>query len=198
MVYSYIRVSTDKQDYSNQEFSILQYANKNGLGNVEFISETVSGKISWKSREISKLVDRMNKGDTLIVSELSRLGRTMLEIFELISILLRKEVVIHVVKGNIILKDDIQSKVFTFAFSLGSEIERDLISQRTKEALASKKASGVKLGRPQGSQSSKLDMHVDEIKKYRSLGVSVTSIAKILQVPQPTLYYFCKSRKLLQ
>ena len=197
MVYSYILVSTDKQDYSNQEFFVLQYANRNNLGNVEFTSETISGKVSWKDREISKLIEGLQKGDILIVSELSRLGRTMLEIFELISILLRKDVEIHVVKGNIILKDDIQSKVFTFAFSLGSEIERDLISQRTKEALASKKASGVKLGRPKGSQSSKLDKYVDEIKKYRALGVSVTSIAKILQVPQPTLHYFCKSRKLI-
>jgi DNA invertase Pin-like site-specific DNA recombinase len=121
----------------------------------------------------------------------------MLEVFKVISILLRKNVQIHVIKGNTVLKDDIQSKVFTFAFSLGSEIERDLISQRTKEALAAKKSNGVKLGMKTGSKSCKLDIHLKVIKSFIDKKVSVTSIAKILNVPQPTMYYFCKTRNLL-
>jgi DNA invertase Pin-like site-specific DNA recombinase len=120
-IFGYIRVSTDKQELKNQEYIILQYAYKNALGNIDILSETVSGKISWKKRELAHLVDKIDKGDVLIVSELSRLGRSMLEIFEMISILLRKAAIIHVVKGNLILKDDIQSKIFAFAFSLGAE-----------------------------------------------------------------------------
>ena len=197
MIYAYIRVSTDKQDFDSQRYSILEYANKNKLSNIDFAAESVSGTKSWKTRAIAEMVDRIKDGDILIVSELSRLGRSMLEIFELISILLRKSVQIHVIKGDVILKDDIQSKVFTFAFSLGSEIERDLISQRTKEALAAKKAKGIKLGRKNGSRSSKLDPHHKEIKAFIDKKVSLTAIAKILNVSQPMLYYYCKSRKLI-
>ena len=148
--YAYIRVSTDKQDLENQKFVILQYANDKKLRNVEFIEETISGRISWKNRKLKDLIDNLKSGDNLIVAELSRLGQSMLEIMELLSILLRKGVNVYVVKGNYELKDDIQSKVLTFAFSLASEIERELISQRTKEALAKRKAEGKKLGRPKG------------------------------------------------
>ena len=197
MIYSYIRVSTDKQEYDSQKYSVLKYANKKKLSDIEFIAESVSGKKTWKSRAIAEIVDKAVDNDVLIVSELSRLGRSMLEVFEIISILLRKNVEIHVLKGNIILKDDIQSKVFTFAFSLASEIERDLISQRIKEALAAKKSKGKKLGRKSGSQSCELDVHLKEIKSFIDKQVSVTSIAKILNVSQPRLYYFCKTRKLL-
>ena len=198
MNYAYIRVSTDKQDFANQQYAILEYANKNEIGNIDFLSESVSGKKSWKVRALAEMIDKTAAGDTLIVAELSRLGRSMLEIFELISILLRKNVDIHVTKGNILLKNDIQSKVFTFAFSLAAEIERDLISQRTKEALAAKRANGKKLGRPFGSKSSKLDDRIKEIQSLTEKKISVSSIAKILQIPQSTLYYFCKTRNLLK
>ena len=197
MNYAYIRVSTDKQDFENQRYAVLEYAHKNKLSDIEFAAESVSGTKSWKDRAIAEIVNRATAKDVLIVSELSRLGRSMLEIFEVISILLRKDVQIHVIKGNTILKDDIQSKVFTFAFSLGSEIERDLISQRTKEALAARKSKGKKLGRKTGSKSCELDIHLKEIKAFIDKQVSVSSIAKIMNVSQPRLYYFCKTRKLL-
>jgi DNA invertase Pin-like site-specific DNA recombinase len=197
MIYSYLRVSTDKQDSNNQRHSVLEYVNRNNLGSVNFTAESISSRKSWKERAIADIVEKSVEGDIIIVSELSRLGRSMLEIFELVSILLRKKVEIHIIKGNTILKDDIQSKVFTFAFSLGSEIERDLISQRTKEALAAKKATGARLGRKSGTKSSKLDEHLNEIKKYVSKDLSISSIAKIFEVPQPTMYYFCKTRNLL-
>jgi DNA invertase Pin-like site-specific DNA recombinase len=193
-IFGYIRVSTDKQELRNQEYIILQYANKNSLGNIDILSETVSGKISWEKRELAQLVEKIDRGDILIVSELSRLGRSMLEIFEMISILLRKAAAIHVVKGNLILKDDIQSKVFAFAFSLGAEIERDLISQRTKEALQYRKKKGKTLGRPTGSWSSKLDKETAQIVELRKKKVSIASIAKIYNVGATTVRSFCLSR----
>ncbi len=194
--YAYIRVSTDKQDLENQKFAILQYANDKKLGNVEFIEEAVSGRISWKNRKLKVLIDNLQTGDNLIVAELSRLGRSMLEIMELLSILLRKGVNVYVIKGNYELKDDIQSKVLTFAFSLASEIERELISQRTKEALAKRKAEGKKLGRPKGSYSSKLDEKREYIEELLNKGVSISSISKILGVHYHTVRNYIKRRGL--
>jgi len=194
--YAYIRVSTDKQDLENQKFAILQYANNKKLGNVEFIEEAVSGRISWKNRKLKDLIDSLRAGDNLIVAELSRLGRSMLEIMELLNILLSKGVNVYVVKGNYELKDDIQSKVLAFAFSLASEIERELISQRTKEALAKRKAEGKRLGRPKGSYSSKLDKHREEIEDLLNKGVSIASISKILGVHYHTVRNYVKRRNL--
>ena len=194
--YAYIRVSTDKQDLENQRYSILEYANKKKLGNVEFVEESVSGKVSWKNRKLKGLIGQLRKGDNLIVAELSRLGRSMLEIMELLNILLSKGVNVYVVKGNYELKDDIQSKVLAFAFSLASEIERELISQRTKEALARVRAEGKKIGRPKGSYSSKLDEKREYIEELLNKGVSIASIAKILGVHYQTMRNYIKRRKL--
>ena len=194
--YAYIRVSTDKQDLENQKFAILQFANNKKLGNVEFIEEAVSGKVSWKNRKLKDLIMQLQKRDNLIVAELSRLGRSMLEIMELLNLLLQKGINIYVVKGNYELKDDIQSKVLAFAFSLASEIERELISQRTKEALAKRKAEGKKLGRPKGSYSSKLDEKREYIEELLNKGVSIASIAKILGVHYQTMRNYIKRRKL--
>ncbi len=194
--YAYIRVSTDKQDLENQRYSILEYANKKKLGNVEFVEESVSGKVSWKNRKLKGLIGQLRKGDNLIVAELSRLGRSMLEIMELLNVLLSKGVNVYIVKGNYELKDDIQSKVLAFAFSLASEIERELISQRTKEALARVRAEGKKIGRPKGSYSSKLDEKKEYIEELLNKGVSIASIAKILGVHYQTMRNYIKRRKL--
>ena len=198
MTYAYIRVSTDKQDLENQRFEILKYANDKKLGNVEFVEETVSGRKSWKNRKLGELVEKLQKGDVLIVAELSRLGRSMLEIMELLSILLRKGVELHIVKNNQVLKDDLHSKVFAMAFSIAAEIERELISQRTKEALARRKAQGKPLGRPKGSYSSRLEQHRKQIEEFLSKGVSISSIAKIIGVPYSTLRSYLKRRNLIR
>jgi len=195
-VYGYIRVSTDKQDTDNQRYEILKYANSKKLGNVELIEETVSGRKSWKDRKIGELLPKLKKGDVLLITELSRLGRSMLEIMELLSILLRKGVELHVVKNNQVLKDDLHSKVFAMAFSIAAEIERELISQRTKEALARRKAEGKPLGRPKGSYSSKLDQYRPQIEEFLSKGVSISSIAKIIGVPYTTLWGYLKRRNM--
>jgi DNA invertase Pin-like site-specific DNA recombinase len=179
----------------NQKFEILKYANEKKLGNVEFIEETVSGRKSWKNRKIGVLISELQKGDILIVTELSRLGRSMLEIMEILSILLRKGVEPHVVKNNQVLKDDLQSKVFAMAFSIAAEIERELISQRTREALQRRKAEGKPLGRPRGSYSSKLDRYREQIEELLSKGVSISSIAKIIEVPYSTMYSYVQRRK---
>jgi DNA invertase Pin-like site-specific DNA recombinase len=193
--YAYIRVSTDKQDVENQRYEILRYANEKKLGNVEILEETVSGRKSWKDRKLGELIEKLQKGDILIVPELSRLGRSMLEIMELLSILLRKGVELHVVKNRQILKDDLQSKVFAMAFSIAAEIERELISQRTKEALQRRKAEGKPLGRPKGSYSSKLDQYREQIDELLSKGVSISSIAKIIGVSYSTLWNYLKRRR---
>jgi len=196
-VFAYIRVSTDKQDVENQRYEILKYANGKKLGNVEILEETVSGRKSWKDRKLGELVEKLQKKDILIVPELSRLGRSMLEIMELLSILLRKGVELHVVKNNQILKDDLQSKVFAMVFSIAAEIERELISQRTREALARRKAEGKPLGRPKGTRSSSLDRHYQEIKEFLQKGVSISSIAKIIGKSYPTVYSYVKRRGLV-
>ena len=193
-VYAYIRVSTDSQETENQRYEVLKYANEKKLGNVEIVEETISGKKSWKKRQLGNLVDELQEGDILIITELSRLGRSMLEIMELLSILLRKGVELHVVKNRQILKDDLQSKVFAMAFSIAAEIERELISQRTREALQRRKAEGKPLGRPKGSYSSKLDKYREQIEELRAKGVSIASIAKILEVPYTTLYDYLRRR----
>ena len=195
-IYSYLRVSTDKQELENQKFEVLKYANDNKLGNVEFVEETVSGRKSWKERKIGKLVEELQQGDILIITEFSRLGRSILEIIEFLSILLRKGVELHVVKNKQVLKDDLQSKVFAMAFSIASEIERKLISQRTKEALQRRKAEGKSLGRPKGSFSSRLDKYRDQIVEFRNRGVSISSIAKILEVPYTTLWSYLRNREI--
>jgi len=193
-VYAYIRVSTNEQDVDNQRYEILRYANEKKLGNVNFVEETITGKRSWKKRKLKTLVEELGKGDILIVSELSRLGRSMLEIMELLSILLRKGVELHITKNRQVFTDDLHSKVFAMAFSLAAEIERELISQRTKEALARKKAEGKPLGRPKGSFSSRLLKYDDTIKQLLSKGVSISSIAKLLEVPYTTLYQYIRRR----
>ncbi len=158
----------------------------------------MSGRKSWKEREIGALIPKLRKGDILIVTELSRLGRSMLEIMELLSILLRAGVELHVVKNDQVLKDDLQSKVFAMAFSIAAEIERELISRRTKEALARLKKQGKKIGRPKGSRKSSLDKHYDQIKELLDKGVSVASIAKILGRHYNTVYSYVKRRGLVK
>lgn len=138
-------------------------ANEKRLGYVEFIEEQISGKVSWRNRKIFAIINEAKKDDVIIVSELSRLGRSMLEIMEILSIATQKQLKIYSVKGDWHLDGSIQSKVMAMVFSMASEIERDLISSRTKEALRFKKENGIKLGRPKGPGKSKLDKFKPEI-----------------------------------
>jgi DNA invertase Pin-like site-specific DNA recombinase len=174
---AYMRVSGDRQDAENQRLEILKLANEKALGKVEFIEEVVSGRKSWRERQVAAVIDGMGKGDALVVAELSRLGRSMLEIMEILSQATRRGIRIFASKGAWSLDGSLQSKVVAMAFAIAAEIERDLISQRTKAALATKRAAGVVLGRPKGPGRSKLDAPGEEIRGLLALGLAQTKIA---------------------
>ena len=196
MVYGYIRVSSDKQTVENQRFEILNFCKKEGLSIDGWIEETVSGTKSYDKRELGNLINQVHKDDLIICSELSRLGRNLFMIMEILNQCMDKECRIWTIKDAYRLGDDIQSKVLAFAFGLSAEIERNLISQRTKEALARKKAEGVTLGRPKGRKSDKVKLSGKEeiIKDLRSHGVAISEIAKIYKVNRNTVSSFIHNR----
>jgi DNA invertase Pin-like site-specific DNA recombinase len=196
MIYGYIRVSTDKQTVENQRFEINTFCERNKISVDGWIEETISGTKSYNKRELGKLLKKVEKGDTIICSELSRLGRNLFMIMEILNICMTKECKVWTIKDNYRLGDDIQSKVLAFAFGLSAEIERNLISQRTKEALARKKAEGVTLGRPKGRLSDpekyKLYKKTTLIQELLKVNTSKRKIAKICKVDRNTLDRFIK------
>ncbi len=196
MIYGYIRVSTDKQTVENQRFEINQFAIKNNLIIEKWIEETISGTKEVDKRTLGKLLKKTKKDDILICSELSRLGRSLFMIMEVLNFCMKREVKIWTIKDNYRLGEDIQSKVLAFAFGLSAEIERNLISQRTKEALARKKAEGVILGRPLGRKSSKVKLSGKElqIQKLLNKDVSYSAIGRILGVNRITVSKFANER----
>ncbi len=149
-VVAYLRVSTEKQFLENQQEEIIRFAEKNGLNIDRWYMETVSGKVSTKERKLSGLLEKMKPGDSLIVTEISRLSRTLLEIMTILNSCIKKKVVLYSTKEGYVFQNDINSKVLGFAFGLMAEIERNLISMRTKEALARRKQEGKHLGRRKG------------------------------------------------
>lgn len=199
MIYGYIRVSTDKQTVENQRFEINQFALKNNLVIEKWIEETISGTKEVDKRTLGKLLKKTKKDDILICSELSRLGRSLFMIMEVLNFCMKREVKIWTIKDNYRLGEDIQSKVLAFAFGLSAEIERNLISQRTKEALARKKAEGVILGRPLGKKSSKVKLSGKElqVQKLLNKNVSYSAIGRILGVNRITVTKFAKERILI-
>lgn len=196
MIYGYIRVSSDKQTVENQRFEINNFCERNKLVIDGWIEETISGTKSYNKRELGKLLKRVQKDDLIICAELSRLGRNLFMIMEILNICMTKECRVWTIKDNYRLGEDIQSKVLAFAFGLSAEIERNLISQRTKEALARKKAEGITLGRPKGRKSSpkKYKLHGKEnlINELLKANVSKRKIAKICKVDRNTLDRFIK------
>ncbi len=193
---AYLRVSTLDQDLEKNKADILHLANDRNLGQVEFIQEKVSGKISWKQRKIAPLLEELEDGDTILLSEFSRLGRSMLECMEIISIALDKGIRIYTVKGNWQLDDSIQSKVMAMVFSMAAEIERDLISKRTREALQARKLSGMRLGRPKGPGKSKLDVFRIDIEALLNNGSTQKFIARKYNVTEPTFCNWMKKNKI--
>lgn len=194
MIYGYIRVSSDKQTVENQRFEINNFCNQKLFVVDKWIEETISGTKDIEDRKLGKLLKKMKKEDILICSELSRLGRNLLMIMGILNECMKNDVQVWTIKDNYRLGSDINSKVLAFAFGLSAEIERNLISQRTKEALARKKAEGVILGRPKGRKSSKkkLTGMESKIKELVNSKVSISAIARILKVNRATVSKFIK------
>jgi len=193
MIYGYIRVSSDKQTVENQRFEINNFCQREQLAIDGWIEETISGTKNYTKRELGKLLRRVQKDDLIICAELSRLGRNLFMIMEILNICMTKECRVWTIKDNYRLGDDIQSKVLAFAFGLSAEIERNLISQRTKEALARKKSEGMTLGHPRGFRcrlNPKCACRHDWIVNQLSKGVEKTKIARRLKVSKTTLYRY--------
>ena len=182
-IVAYLRASTDKQDLNHQKLELLEFARKKSLSIDEFVEITISSRKSSKQRRIDELLSMLNDGDILLVTELSRLGRSTAEVITIVNSLAKRNIRVIVLKQNLdISQQDINSKVTLTLFSLFSELERDLISLRTKEALASKKRQGQILGKPKGTiQKSKFDKHAEKIKELLDYGLSVRKISSVLE-----------------
>lgn len=191
MTYGYIRVSSDKQTVENQRFEISAFCAKEGLKIDGWIEETASGATMYTKRRLGRLLRHMRKGDLIISSELSRLGRNLLMIMEILSFCMHRECKVWTIKDGYRLGDDIQSKVLAFAFGLSAEIERNLISQRTKEALKRVRAEGKRIGRPPGKKSrpelSPLYGKEEYIRRSLLSGISLSRLAKRLHCSRGTL-----------
>lgn len=201
MIYGYIRVSSDKQTVENQRFEINNFCKRKNIKVDGWIEETVSGTKTYTKRELGKLLKHVRKDDLIICAELSRLGRNLFMIMEILNLCMTKECRVWTIKDNYRLGDDIQSKVLAFAFGLSAEIERNLISQRTKEALARKRAEGVIIGRPKGRKNDpdkyKLSGKEVLIKELLKNGTSKRKIASICKVDRNTLARFIQLKDLL-
>ena len=193
MIYGYVRVSTGKQDGKNQLDGVMKYANEHNLIIDEIIDdEGISGTVDPEKRELGKLLKKLKKGDTLLAGELSRLGRSIFMIFSILDYCTKNGITVITVKDNYILKDDLQSRILAFAFGISAEIERDMISRRTKEALALKKQQGIKIGRKEGSKNPYETLWYahkeEEIRQLYKQGVKKCKIAEIMGVNRTTLF----------
>lgn len=190
MIYGYTRVSTELQNIENQKHEIQTFAKSQKIKIDKWVDEIISSRKSLKERQLGKLLKHLKKGDILIASELSRLGRNLLEVMGILQSCLEKDCQIWTLKENYKLGADIQSKVLAFAFSLAAEIERQLISQRTKESLKRIKDEGKHLGRPFGFNYNKLDAKQDKIKELLNKQVSKAEIARLLNCSWLTLHRY--------
>ncbi len=192
MIYGYIRVSSDKQSTENQAFEIIRFAESNHIKIDEWIKEKISSRAELNERKLGGLLKRLKKGDVLITTELSRIGRNLMQIMSILHYCMDRGVRVWTIKDNYRLGADIQSKVLAFAFGLSAEIERNLISQRTKEALKRIKSEGKTLGRPKGrgNNKKKLSGKENKIKTLMERKVAKQQIARIMKVHVNTLRRF--------
>jgi len=195
-IIGYLRVSTPEQDVDKNKLQILQLANQLELSPVEWVEETASGRLSWRKRQLARVIDALKSDDVLMVSELSRLGRSMLECMEILSVATDRGIRVYAVKGNWQLDGSLQSKVVAMAFAMAAEIERDLISQRTREALAARRKDGKILGRPRGTGTSKLDVYHAEIEALMANGATQRFIAQRYQTTEANLSRWLKKHHL--
>jgi DNA invertase Pin-like site-specific DNA recombinase len=195
-LYAYLRVSTDAQDVKNQKLGVLEYCATRSLGVPVLVEDTASGKIDWDKRELGALLNRCSPGDVLVVAEISRMARSALQVLEVMKVAAEKTVAVHIVKNAMIMDGSIQSKIYATIFGLAAEIERDFIAQRTREALARRKADGHTLGRPAGeAEKLALDERARDIDNYLSIKLGKRDIARLLGVSPNTLYTWLRRRR---
>ena len=189
MNYAYIRVSTEMQSYEGQRYEIEQWSRRQGREIGRWVQEKVSGTQKLEKRTLGKLLRQMKPGDTLVCTELSRLGRNMMMVMSILNTCSQKELHLYSIKDNFELSDSLNAKIIAFAFSLAAEIERNLISQRTREALAAKKQAGVKLGRPAGPSAQRLlfEQKKADILRLRAQGMTIAQLARRLHIHPNTL-----------
>ncbi len=194
--FAYLRVSTDRQDVENQRHGILEYANTKALSSLKFVEDTVTGKKKWRQRKLGQILEEAQTDDTIVFAEVSRIARSTFQVLEVLEYCTEQKIHVHIAKQNMIFDDSIQSKITATVLGMAAEIERELISQRTKEALAARKANGMILGRPKGpAKTTKLDAKRVQIEDLLKKGVSKRSIAKIVGCAPSTLYDFIKRKK---
>lgn len=188
-IFIYLRVSTSSQDTQNQLHGIRQYCQERGIEPDSVVEDTASGSVAWTARKIGELLSVADKGDVLLVAEVSRLARSTLQVLEILKYASERQVSVVIVKSGLAFDNSMQSKITATILGLAAEIERDFISMRTREALAKRKESGQQLGRPNGAlaKSYKLDEKRMEIERYQKLGINKTAIAKLVGVSRPTL-----------
>jgi len=193
---AYLRVSTNDQDTEKNKTDVRAFANRKDFGKVEFIEEKVSGRKPWRERKIKDIIDALGNGDRLIVPELSRLGRSTLEVLEILHITKQKDISVYSLKEGFELNSSIQSKIMSTMLALFAELEREFISQRTKEGLRAARAKGKQLGRPRGPGKSKLDEFKEEIEALLKTGSKQTYLAKKYGVTPATVSNFIKKNKI--
>ena len=196
---AYLRVSTRSQDLANQKLAILEFSQKRQFPIDQFIESRISSRKSPLERRIDEMLGTLQPGDRLLVSELSRLGRSLSQVIQIVETLVRRKIRFIAIKEAIEFdgKQDLRTKVMIALFGLFAEVERDLISERTKEGLAAAKAKGKLLGRPKGALgTSRLDGKEQDIRALLGKDVSKASIAKILDVSRSALYHFIQTRKI--
>jgi len=192
MIYAYIRVSTDKQTVENQRFEINRYCENKHITKIDYVEETVSTRKELKERKFSKFLKKMKKGDVLLCSELSRLGRNMYEIMSILYECMTNKIQVWATKNDFKLGLDMQSKVLAFAFAIAAEVERDLISQRTKEAMARLKAAGVKFG-----NTYKLEGKAEEVQKMLEQKMTKKAIAAHYGISKHAVFRYIKHKGLI-
>lgn len=194
--FAYLRVSTNAQDAENQKLGVLEYCNTRKLVPLKIITDEISTQVKWHDRKISEILNEAIAGDVIVVSEISRLARSTLQVLEILELAAKKRISVHIVKNGLVMDGSIQATITATILGLAAQIEREFISMRTKEALTRRKDSGLPMGRPKGkAETVKLDEHRTVIQSYLKKGVNKRSIAKIIECSPTTLYNWLEREK---
>lgn len=195
--FAYLRVSTSHQDNQNQKLSVLEYCAAHNIASIKIVEDSVSGKIPWEDRKIGEILHAAQKGDIIVVAEVSRLGRSTLQVLEILEFAAKRGISVHIAKNRFVMDGSMQATITATILGLAAQIEREFLSLRTREALAKCKMEGKTLGRPKGEAATlKLDAHRDEIISYLNKKISKRSIAKLLECSPTSLYHWLKRRKI--